>query len=270
MFAAVAQPRRPCARRAACCRGRAPSGSRSRRRSARPPRARAGSPARRGRAGRGARSSRSRRPSRARPRTCARGRAAFGGRWLIIRPFGWLSARTAGCRIASVTLRVSFSRGSPLAGMQAQLHPFELLEHVVGQVERAVAADVHLRAAENPKRRELLVDAGDLLGLPAQGVRVETGHDPDVRRVVADREILVASSRAAVAISRIESFRQTRSSGRADRRGCRRASSSVGGSARNGSSRSSGGHQGTSELRVDGASSSGAAGSVAECVDVCP
>jgi hypothetical protein len=31
---------------------------------------------------------------------------AFGGRWLMMRPFGWLRQRAAGCRIASTTLRV--------------------------------------------------------------------------------------------------------------------------------------------------------------------
>ena len=42
-------------------------------------------------------------------KTSSRSRA-FSGRWLRMRPFGWLSARTAGCRIASVTILVSSSR----------------------------------------------------------------------------------------------------------------------------------------------------------------
>jgi hypothetical protein len=49
--------------------------------------------------------------------------------------------------------------------MQAQLHPVELCKHVVGQIEHPVGADVHLGAAEHAKRRELLVDCGDLLAL---------------------------------------------------------------------------------------------------------
>jgi hypothetical protein len=49
--------------------------------------------------------------------------------------------------------------------VQAQLHPVELREHVVGQIERPVGANVHLGAAEHAKRCELLVDRGDLLAL---------------------------------------------------------------------------------------------------------
>ena len=50
-----------------------------------------------------------------------------------------------------------------LAGMQRELHPLELGEHVVGRVERAVGADVALDAAQHPERRELLVRGRDLL-----------------------------------------------------------------------------------------------------------
>ena len=79
-----------------------------------------------------------------------------------------------------------------LARVEAELHPVELGQHVVGQVERAVAADVDLGAAQDPERRELLVRGGDLLGLAAQRVGVEARDDAHVRRVVADREVLVA------------------------------------------------------------------------------
>ena len=75
--------------------------------------------------------------------------------------------------------------------MQAQLHPVELLEHVVGEVELAVAPDVDLRAAQLAERRNLLVHRGDLLRLTAQVVGVEPRHDADVRRVVADRDVVV-------------------------------------------------------------------------------
>ena len=43
----------------------------------------------------------------------------------------------------------------PLAGVEADLHPVELGQHVVGQVERPVREDVALGAAEQPERCEL-------------------------------------------------------------------------------------------------------------------
>ncbi len=79
-----------------------------------------------------------------------------------------------------------------LARVQAELHPVELGEDVVGQIELTVTPDVHLGAAQDAKRRQLLVRSGDLLALPAEVVRVEAGHDTDVPRVVADRQVLVA------------------------------------------------------------------------------
>ncbi len=79
-----------------------------------------------------------------------------------------------------------------LAGVQAELHPVELGQHVVGEVELAVAPDVDLRPSEDPKRSHLLVHGGNLLGLASQSVGVEPRHDADVRCVVADREVLVA------------------------------------------------------------------------------
>ena len=54
-----------------------------------------------------------------------------------------------------------------LAGVQAQLYPLELVEHVVGEVELAVAPDVDFRAAQHAERRDLLVHRGDLLRLTA-------------------------------------------------------------------------------------------------------
>ena len=80
----------------------------------------------------------------------------------------------------------------PLARVEAELHPVELGEDVVRKIELAVAADVDLRAAQDAKRRELLVRGGDLLRLPAQVVCVEPGHDAHVLRVVADRDVVVA------------------------------------------------------------------------------
>ena len=103
--------------------------------------------------------------------------SAFGGRWLISRPVGWLRQRAAGWRIASTTRAVSSSRGARWPAWSADLHPVELREHVVGQVERAVREDVALDAAQDPERRELLVRGGDLLGLAPHVVGVEAGDD---------------------------------------------------------------------------------------------
>ena len=80
-----------------------------------------------------------------------------------------------------------------LAGVDARLHPVELGQQVVGQVERAVAADVALGSAQEAERRELLVGGRDLLGLAAHAVGVEPGDGADADRVVADRQVLVAA-----------------------------------------------------------------------------
>ena len=80
-----------------------------------------------------------------------------------------------------------------LPAMERELDPLELGEHVVRQVEAPVTANVALHAAQNPERRQLLVRGGDLLALATERIGVEAGHDPDVRRVIADREVLVAS-----------------------------------------------------------------------------
>ena len=54
-----------------------------------------------------------------------------------------------------------------LARVQAQLHPVELGEDVVREVERAVGTDVALGAAQHAERRERLVRGSDLLPLAA-------------------------------------------------------------------------------------------------------
>ena len=79
-----------------------------------------------------------------------------------------------------------------LARVEAELHPVELCEHVVGQVEPSVPKDVDLDAAKHAERGEAVVGLLDLLALSAQRVGVEARDDTDVRRVVADREVLVA------------------------------------------------------------------------------
>ena len=123
------------------------SARRSSRRSARRPRPRAGRARRAGRAGRAGRSPRARRRSRARPRSRGSMSSAFGGRWPIRRPVGWLRQRTAGCRIASVTLRVSASPVLALAGVEAELHPVEL-----GRARRR-AGRASRRGGCRPRRR---------------------------------------------------------------------------------------------------------------------
>ena len=81
----------------------------------------------------------------------------------------------------------------PLARVDARLNPVELGEDVVWEVERTVREDVALGAAQDPKRRYLLVRGRDLLGLAAQVVGVKARHDSHVSRVVADRQVLVAA-----------------------------------------------------------------------------
>ena len=80
----------------------------------------------------------------------------------------------------------------PLPGVDGGLHPVELRQHLVGEIERAVAEDVALAPPQDAEGRDELVRGGDLFALPADPVRVEAGDDADVRRVVADRDVLVA------------------------------------------------------------------------------
>ena len=80
----------------------------------------------------------------------------------------------------------------PLPRVRRGLHPLELGEDVVGQVEAAVVEDVALGAAQDPERRELLVRARNLLGLAAQVVGVKARHDTHGAGVVADRDVGVA------------------------------------------------------------------------------
>ena len=149
----------------------------------------------------------------------------------------------------------------PLAAVDARLHPVELGQHVVGEVEPAVGEDVALDPAQDAERRERLVGRGDLLGLAADVVGREPADRADGRRVVADREVLVAAvaRRAAHLLHARPAVRPGRVAVQvaADVAPARRAR---GGSPRNGSSRSSGGHHGSPSARYT-ASSSGASGS---------
>ncbi len=81
----------------------------------------------------------------------------------------------------------------PLAAVDARLHPVELRQHVVGEVEPPVREDVALDPAQDAERREQLVRGGDLLALAADVVRREALDGADRRRVVADRDVVVAA-----------------------------------------------------------------------------
>ena len=82
-------------------------------------------------------------------------------------------AEAADVRVAERLLdaRGHLAPRHPLAAVDARLHPVELGEHVVGQVEPAVGQDVALDPAQDAERRERLVRRRDLLGLAADVVR---------------------------------------------------------------------------------------------------
>ena len=111
----------------------------------------------------------------------------------MMRPFGWLRQRTAGCSSAVITRRVSSSRGIRWPAVDAGLDPVELRQRIVGEVEPAVGQDVALDAAQDAERLQRLVGGGDLLALAADVVAGEAAGGADRRRVVADREVLVAA-----------------------------------------------------------------------------
>ena len=97
-------------------------------------------------------------------------------------------------------------------------HPVELREHLVGDVELAVGADVHLDPLQDPERRQPLVERVDLL--PLRSSRPSRRHV----RVVADREVLVPERlRGARPSPRSSPCRPTRSCASAGRRAGRRA-----------------------------------------------
>src|SRR5262249_42979897 len=80
----------------------------------------------------------------------------------------------------------------PLAAVDRGLHPVEPDEHVVGEVELSVGANVALDPGEDAKGGEPLVRGRDLLGLPANVVGAEPWHRSDGGGVIADRQVLVA------------------------------------------------------------------------------
>jgi hypothetical protein len=72
--------------------------------------------------------------------------------------------------------------------------PVELGQDVVGEVEPPVREDVALDAAQDAERRQRVVGRRDLLGLPADVVGVQARDGADGRRVVADRDVVVAAA----------------------------------------------------------------------------
>ena len=146
------------------------------------------------------RSSRAARPLTSSATPCSRATSntrsrssAFSGRRPMIRPIGWLRQRTAGWRSASSTRRVSSLARHPLPAVHAGLDPVELGEDVVGEVEPAVGQDVALDPAQDAERRQALVGGGDLLALAADVVGGQAAHRAHGRRVVADRDVVVAA-----------------------------------------------------------------------------
>ena len=85
------------------------------------------------------------------------------------------------------------ARRHPLPAMDARLHPLELGQHVVRQIQRAIAEDVALAPTQDPKRRQPFVRSRDLLALATHVVGGQPGNCADARRVVADGQVLVAA-----------------------------------------------------------------------------
>ena len=79
----------------------------------------------------------------------------------------------------------------PLRHVQRREHPVELGEHVVGQIERAVAHDVDLAARQQLEAVERLADPLHGLDLAAHVVGLEADAHADPAGVVGDRHVLV-------------------------------------------------------------------------------
>ena len=80
--------------------------------------------------------------------------------------------------------------------MHAGDHDVESLQHVVGEIERAVLEDVDLHARQDPEvvpgRGDVGVDRGDLVELLGQPLPVETVGDREAGGVVGLHHVLVA------------------------------------------------------------------------------
>jgi hypothetical protein len=97
-----------------------------------------------------------------------------------------------------IAQRLEHARGHlpsrhPLPAVHARLHPFQLRQDAIGKIEPTVGEDVALDPTQHAERRERLVGGGDLLALTPHVVRGEPGHRSHRRRVIADRQVVVAT-----------------------------------------------------------------------------
>ena len=76
-----------------------------------------------------------------------------------------------------------------LARVKTDLHPLELREHVVGEVERAVRENVALAAAEDPERSEQLVGGRDVVRLPANEITAMERRDQSLMPELVLRDV---------------------------------------------------------------------------------
>ena len=81
----------------------------------------------------------------------------------------------------------------PLRDVQRGDDPVELGQHVVGQIERAVAHDVDLAARQQLEAVERLAHAVHRLDLPAHVVGLEADAHAHAAGVVGDRHVLVSA-----------------------------------------------------------------------------
>ena len=189
-------------------------------------------PRRAGRAGRAARSSRSRRLPRARPR-CTRSSCERVRRPVVDDP----PLRVAEAAHGRMPHRLDDLPRQPVARPRAGRRGARAAPSRARRARRRAGRACRRCGCRTPSPRSTrngasaLVRRGDLLGLAAQRVGVEARHDAHVRRVVADREVLVAevARRDRHLLDRSPS-RPTTSCGSAGRRGSRRARRARGGS----------------------------------------
>ena len=96
----------------------------------------------------------------------------------MILPIGCERQRTYGLRTGVLDPLGQLPRRHALPTVDARLHPVELRQQRVGEIERAVREDVALDAAQDAERRELLVHARDLHGLRRRSSAVRPGTAP--------------------------------------------------------------------------------------------
>ena len=108
------------------------------------------------------------------------------------RPVQCPSTSTCGLDTAATIRSVIGPAGIRRLGVHAGDHDIELAEQVVPLVERAVLEDVDLDAGQDAERGELGVQPADELELRAQQLGGQPGGHGQPRRVVGERDPLVA------------------------------------------------------------------------------